>query len=113
MAIDYESIGKRIKQFRVNKGMSQTELANIIYVNNQHISRAESGKVTLSLDLVVSIANALDVSADDLLAENLNVTSSAIGDELSIVFSKCNNTEKAMFIEIFTFLKSLFDKYGI
>ena len=107
------SIGKRIKQFRAGKGMSQTELGNAVYVNNQHISRAESGKVTLSLDLVVSIANALEVSADDLLADNLKVTSSTIGNELSAVLSDCNDNEKAILTDTVIFLKSVLVKYGI
>lgn len=46
MAINYSVIGEGIKTHRDNKGLSQQQLAEMVYVNNQHISRIESGKVS-------------------------------------------------------------------
>ena len=113
MAIDYESIGKRIKAARTSKQISQEELSRIVYVNNEHISRIESGKVKLSLELIILIANALDVSADDLLTDNLNHSSSPVGTEIHDLLLDCNNDEKAILTKTLTFLKALLDEYGV
>ena len=50
MAIDVESIGKRIKRYWTDKRMSQEDLGKVVFVNNGHISRIESGKVKLTLN---------------------------------------------------------------
>ena len=113
MAIDYESIGKRIKAARTSKQISQEELSRIVYVNNEHISRIESGKVKLSLELIILIANALDVSADDLLTDNLKHSSSPVGTEIHDLLLDCNNDEKAILTSTLTFLKALLDEYGV
>ena len=113
MAIDYESIGKRIKAARTSKQISQEELSRIVYVNNEHISRIESGKVKLSLELIILIANALDVSADDLLTDNLKHSSSPVGIEIHDLLLDCNNDEKAILTSTLTFLKALLDEYGV
>ena len=113
MAIDYESIGKRIKAARTSKQISQEELSRIVYVNNEHISRIESGKVKLSLELIILIANALDVSADDLLTDNLKHSSSPVGTEIHDLLLDCNNDEKAILTRTLIFLKALLDEYGV
>ena len=38
MALNYESIGKRIKRYRADKKMSQEELSQAVFVNYEHIS---------------------------------------------------------------------------
>lgn len=113
MAIDYESIGKRIKAARANKQVSQEDLSRTVYVNNEHISRIESGKIKLSLELLILIANALDVSADDLLTDNLKHSSSPVGTEIHDLLLDCNNDEKAILTKTLTFLKVLLDEYGV
>lgn len=113
MAIDYESIGKRIKHYRTEKRMSQEELGNIVAVNNEHISRIEGGKKNLSLELLILIANALDVSADDLLTDNLKHSSSPVGTEIHDLLLDCNHDEKAILTRTLTFLKGLLSEFGI
>ena len=77
MAVDYESIGRRIKRYRMDKKLSQEELGQEILTSSVHISYVESGSRKLSLELLVSIANALDVSADDLLQRSTTFSSTA------------------------------------
>ncbi len=82
MAVDYESIGKRIKHYRTEKKMSQEALGQIVFASSNHISYIETGVKTPSLELLILIANALDVSADDLLTDNLKHSSSPVGTEI-------------------------------
>ena len=113
MAVDYESIGKRIKHYRTKKRLSQEDLGNIVAVNNEHISRIEGGKKNLSLELLILIANALDVSADDLLTDNLKHSSSPVGTEIHDLLLDCNHDEKAILTRTLTFLKGLLSEFGI
>lgn len=113
MAVDYESIGKRIKHYRTEKRLSQEDLGNIVAVNNEHISRIEGGKKNLSLELLILIANALDVSADDLLTDNLKHSRSPVGTEIHDLLLDCNHDEKAILTRTLTFLKGLLSEFGI
>lgn len=113
MAVDYESIGRRIKHYRTEKGISQEELGFIVSVNNEHISRIEGGRKNLSLELLILIANALDVSADDLLTDNLKHSSSPVGTEIHDLLLDCNHDEKAILTRTLTFLKGILSEFGI
>ena len=113
MALDYLSIGKRIKRYRTDKKMSQEELSQKVFVNYEHISRIESGKVKLSLELLVLIADTLNVSADDLLFDQLKHPSSPVGTELYDLLLDCNNDEKAILTKTVKFLKATLVEYGV
>ena len=49
--------------------MTQAELAERIDTNQKHLSRIEGGYHRCTLDLIVAIAKALDVSVDYLIAD--------------------------------------------
>lgn len=71
MAIDYKAIGKRVKRYRKIRNITQEELSNRVDVTCSHISNIENAKTKVSLPLLVDIANALEVSVDDLLCDNV------------------------------------------
>ena len=113
MAIDYESIGKRIKHYRTEKRLSQEELADLVATTHKHISNIETAVKAPSLDMLILIANALDVSADDLLTDNLKHSSSPVGTEIHDLLLDCNHDEKAILTRTLTFLKALLSEFGI
>ncbi|OHA00494.1 MAG: DNA-binding protein [Candidatus Sungbacteria bacterium RIFCSPHIGHO2_02_FULL_47_11] len=59
--------GKNMKRIRTKKGMSQGDIARALEVDRGYISNIENGKKNPTLATVARIANALDVSADELL----------------------------------------------
>lgn len=67
MAIDYKEIGSNIKVCRIRKNLKQAQLAEIVGVSSQHISHIECGRTTVSLPLLISIAQALSVDLYALL----------------------------------------------
>lgn len=71
MELDYKAIGKRIKIARIKAGMTQESLCEIVNVSPSHMSNIETGTTKVSLTMIVNIANALSVTVDDLLCENL------------------------------------------
>ena len=65
-------IGKRIKMYRMAKGLTQEELAEKIGLSRNYYSAAERGVYSLNLDKVVEIINILDCSADEIFADVIN-----------------------------------------
>ena len=65
------SIGKNIAYFRKIKGYTQEELGQKIGVTNQAVSKWESETSMPDIMLLPRIANALDVTLDDLFAERI------------------------------------------
>lgn len=61
------SLGHKIKQLRQEKSWSQDELAFHATIDGRQISRYENDKVTPSVDVVIKLAKAFDVSVDHLL----------------------------------------------
>jgi transcriptional regulator with XRE-family HTH domain len=63
------SIGKRIRQYREAKYMRQDDLAEKTNLSVTYIGMIERGERLPRLDKFIEIANALEVSADLLLAD--------------------------------------------
>lgn len=55
-----------IKKMRINRNLSQKQLAELIGVAQQHVSRWESGKHRPSVDVLIKIAAVLNCSIGDL-----------------------------------------------
>lgn len=100
MVLDYVAIGKRIKAARQKRGITQETVAEKIGVTPQHISNIETGNSTLSLTALVSIANLLRVSADDLLCDNVVMTKVVFEKQAQDLFSDCNEYEVRFLVDI-------------
>jgi len=57
-----ELLGARIREIRKSRGMTQEQLAEVINVEQKHVSRIEVGKNYPTIDRLEKIAEALDVS---------------------------------------------------
>ena len=61
------SFGKRIKALRRNKDMTQEQLAEMLSVSPQAVSRWETDTAMPDISLIPAICNLFDTSADHLL----------------------------------------------
>ena len=62
-----EQLGKNMKRIRAKKGMSQGDIARALEVDRGYISNIENGKKNPTIARIQKLANALGVSADELL----------------------------------------------
>ena len=62
--------GKKLKELRVERGLSQQKLGEIFGFCNQTISFWESGSREPDLDTLLAIAHYFEVSLEDLLEKN-------------------------------------------
>lgn len=82
------ALGDRIRQLRKEAGWPQAELVDKIGTDSQRVSRYETCKITPSLDAIVRIAEALNVSIDHLLIDDiprrpLHTAEHNLGDRLA------------------------------
>lgn len=59
--------GKKVVKIRLDRGMSQGDLAKIMAVGPSYISKIERGEQNLSLRGIEKLAKALRVRVDELL----------------------------------------------
>lgn len=54
-------VGERLRAIRVERQLTQEQLADIVGVDSKTVSRAENGVYNISLDLVARLAYGLEV----------------------------------------------------
>ena len=62
MEINYALIGKRIRETRKQRGLSAEELAEIADLSTVYISYIENAKRKPSLESLIKISNALEIT---------------------------------------------------
>ena len=112
--IDFQTLGKQIKKYRVLRGLRQSDLAELIFSTTNTISRIEIGGIGCSLENLLRIADALEVSPDALLFGNFNPMYSRfypyfwdmkeeilrkMEENLSEIFKEISTKEQLTFVE--------------
>ena len=67
MYFNQVEFGKRLQEFRKLQKMTQEEMAELVGVEKQHISRIERGVAACSIDLLPTLSVTLQGSTDYLL----------------------------------------------
>lgn len=65
--LDREKVGRAILEQRKTKGMTQKQLADLLNVSYQAVSRWEQGISLPSVDMIYDIAQTLETTVDFLL----------------------------------------------
>ena len=69
--IDHPSIGKKIRKYRKERGMTQEELAEKLDLSINYVGALERAEKNLTVTNLINIANALNVTADMLLCDEI------------------------------------------
>lgn len=107
MNIDYKVIGNRIKQVRIAKGLTQAKLAEKSGVEPSYISHIERAVTKLSLPTLVSIANALEVSLDEIVYTNLRKSSHISIGMIDTLLKDCTPEEISAIVEVIKTTKNV------
>lgn len=79
----------RLKKARKDKGLSQSRLADDVGVHVTNVSRYERGENKPTTEVLLRLADALDISADFLMGGSIDDAASGISDkELLMQFKK-------------------------
>jgi len=79
-----ETIGKRIARLRKERGYTQVELAEKMSIIQTLISDYERDKLRLHAEMVIRLAQALEVTTDELLGLNGSKKNGGNGNKLSL-----------------------------
>ena len=100
MELDYKAIGKRIKIARIKADLTQERLSEIVGISPTHISNIETGTTKVSLTSIVSIANGLGVTVDDLLCDSVVHAKAQFEKDLASLLEGCDPYEIRMVRDI-------------
>ena len=110
LEVDYKAIGQRIKIARIKKGVTQETVADLIDITPAHMSNVETGKTKVSLPTLIAIANALSVSVDTLLCDNVIASKIIFEKEAKDIFSDCDEYEVRFLVDLMKSAKIAFRK---
>jgi len=112
--MDYITLGKNIRRFRKERGLTQETLAEMVFITPVFLSQIETSSRKPSMETVLNVAKALNISLDILFsnyASNKNLTQFIDNDlnqeQFNIIataFKKRSQKEISALIKAFTYL---------
>lgn len=105
--IDYTIIGKRIKDIRKSRGLTQAQLAELSGVEPSNISHIERAATKLSLPTLINIANALGSSLDELVYGNLAKSTHVSVALIDNLLADCDASELRSIAEVIKTTKTV------
>ena len=93
-------IGKRIRDIRTNKKMSQADLADKANISLSQVSDIETGKSSMRLTTFIGIVEALQVSADVLLRTDIPEVNNIYKSEFAELLEDSTPTEIESILKI-------------
>jgi transcriptional regulator with XRE-family HTH domain len=112
MTLNFKLIGRRVKETRTSKLISQAELAEQINMSVPYISHIETATKQVSLKALVQIANVLGVTVDTILNGNQSNDPAEYHLELVYLIDDCNSAEKRFIYEIASAAKNILRNNG-
>ncbi|MCM1265307.1 MAG: helix-turn-helix transcriptional regulator [Candidatus Gastranaerophilales bacterium] len=92
-SINLKNIGSLIRVLRKEKGLTQSEVAEIIGVSSQHYSRIERGEYTPGLQTFLKLVDVLDLDISRLKLNGESKISSTMYEILELL-TRFNNTQQ-------------------
>ena len=91
--VNYVGAGKRVKIYRIERDLSQEELASHANMSVQYLSHVENARSKASLSTFIKIANSLDVTLNDLLYDSIKQSRVEFEKEIAAVLKDCSDYE--------------------
>ena len=92
--MNFTAIGARIKEARLNKKLTQEQLAELVDVGVYYIGEIERGQKLPSLSVFVKIVEVLGVTADSILKDELSALPH-FNNEISAKLDKLTPKQRA------------------
>lgn len=94
MKIDYKQLGNNIAKERKKNNWTQEQLSEKIGMSSNYISNIENNYSIPSLETLVKICSALDVTPDYLLLGTIYSSEKYLNDEIVNKISRCNGKQR-------------------
>ena len=80
--MNLEEIGSRIKAYRKSLGISQEKLAEMVFVSPHYIYEIERGMKAMSLETLINLSKALQLSTDYILFGDCSGETLSLSEQL-------------------------------
>ncbi|QGQ93895.1 XRE family transcriptional regulator [Paenibacillus psychroresistens] len=80
--------GEKLKNERKNKGWSQEELAEKLFVSRQSVSKWENDQNYPSIEIIIKVSDLFGVTIDELLRSDEELTKKVIKDSKQLAHPK-------------------------
>ena len=97
--MDRIALGMAIKTARLKKGCTQEQLAEIVEITPTHEKHIESGHRLPSVEVLFSIAQALDLSLDNVVFPEHDEMSGRVRD-MHVMLNQCNERELRVLLDV-------------
>ena len=96
----FDSIGKNIRVYRIRRKLRQEDLAELTDLSVTYIGMVERGEKIPALETFIKILNALEVSADVILADVLKVGYQIKGSLITERLSSVSQEEREKIYDV-------------
>ena len=96
----YQSIGKNIRKYRKERGLTQDVLAEKTDLSTNHLGAIERAEKNLTLANLINIANALDITTDMLLCDEIRNGYKVKASIISEKIEKLSPTDREKIIQM-------------
>lgn len=111
MHMDYNLLGKRIREERQKLNLTQEKIAESIDISDSYIGQIERGERSLTLDTLVRLANKLGVTIDYLLQDSMGqVTNDQTVNQFSQIIHGRSPKQKQMALDVIKMMFSHVDE---
>ncbi len=104
--MDLYCLGNRIRKTRMNCGITQEKLAEMVDISTNFMSLIENGR-NMSVETLVKIADALGVTVDYLLSDTMDLQSDKIMTQIAQNLSSLSDDEKLFFLNVIKQYKNI------
>ena len=112
MDINFKLIGKRIKEVRKQRSLTQADLAELTGMSDSYISYIETAKKQASLESLVQISNALGITVDELLCGNQLYSPTDYQTDIDLLMNDCSLLERRFIYELISVAKYIIRNNG-
>lgn len=98
--IDYVALGKRIRAERRKQDLTQEQLAELADISDSFMGHIERGGRILSVETLVKLANALNLSMEYIVCGEYNYQPNMLPAEIQESLGKMSDRQRKVFLSI-------------
>lgn len=98
--------GQRVKTLRKSQNLTQEQLAELIWMDPQHLCKMENGNHFPTLKNIIRLADVLNIDIKDLFSYD-NIEENIVLDKIKIELNKLNRKELNFLLKTILSLQEL------
>lgn len=111
--MDYKALGRRIREERLKRNLTQEQLAEAIEISNSYMGQIERGERSLTIDTLIRLTNVLRVTVDYLLQEYVDPNDSIYLEQIIQLMHGRSSKQMQMALDVLKIMFSHVDEINL